>query len=695
MNELIAAIVRSRPASAALLLILCGSIYANAVGNAFQYDDRHAIVENDHIRSLGNIPSFLTHPEYFSRDADKAMYRPLFLTSMALNYAWSGADTASYHLVSILLHALTSILVWLLFLELRLSACLALLGAALFAAHPLATEPVNYVSSRSELMVALFVLASLWLYLRSDPRQALPRRRALVFLRAGSIACFAAALGSKEVGIMLLPLLVLVDRLGERGWRSQVATYAPYGVLAGIYLLYIRSFVGTALAGDPVRSMSQQLGTQLKALPYYAKLIVMPTGLTVHHSFAESSVAEADALLALLSIASLAAVTAGWARGRGRGRRGGGRLVGFGLVWIVVVLLPTLVVPLNVLVNEHRLYLALVGALLAVLGLERIEAFRGMLWGGPVLVLLLAVHVVRQNPVWADEGTLWSNALRRAPTAVEPYVYLGNHARVQDRPRRAVELFEAALELEPDNLSARNNLANAHRELGQWEQAISLYEDILKEHPEQSDVHYNAARAYQDAGDLASARRHYLAVDSTSHHVDLALNNLGTLWEEDGRPDSAAAYYRAALSHEPTSVDAGRNLRRLERALPGLAPKLNAHGEHAITIELCRQLLSLDPQGRQALWYLATSLFEYARTQTDRAVAARAYAQSLAANRQLVRHHPRHWYGQLQLANALETTNAPGEALQVYELLISGCDDAGIRQQAVSRHRSLKARSAP
>lgn len=682
MRVLTAAIASSRLASLMLLLVICSAIYANAVGNAFQYDDRHSIVENRHIRSLANIPAFFSHPEYFSRDEEKAMYRPLLLATFALNHSWSGYETWSYHLVNILLHALASIVVWLLFIELRLSVCLALLGGVLFAVHPLATEPVNYISSRSELMASLFLMASLWLYLCSEPGKSVPAGRSLL-ARFASVGCFAAALGSKEIGIVLPALMLMTDRLDGRRWRTQATVYLPYVVTAAAYLIYIRSLVSTAIVDDPMRSLSEQFGTQLKALPYYLKLVVMPTGLSVHHAFTVSSLVDATAMLALLGISTLV-VMIGWYGVKGRRGRGGAKdgLVGFGLAWMVVVLLPTFIVPLNVLVNEHRLYLALVGALLAVLGMNRFESLRGILWGGPALGLLFMVLVVRQNSVWSDEGSLWANANKRSPAAIEPHVYLGNHARTQNNPQQALGHFKDALELDPDNIVASNNLANAYRDLRQWKTALAIYQNVLELNPSWSDVRYNAARTFQDAGDLEAARTHYLLVDSTSYHFDLALNNLGTLFEEADKPDSAAFYYRTALEHRPTNVDARANLRRLQRKLPSFTHTMKADGRHGTVVELCRQLLMVNPRDHEALWALTTTLWDTG-----------AYSQSLAVNEELVRAHPNHWSGALQLANALETAKDYQAAAVVYQGLISRCDDEDIRAAASSRYRRLQARS--
>ena len=101
MNGVLQKIAASSWISAAFLTVLVSGLYLSSLDNSFHYDDRHVIVENPHIRSLDRLPQFFLQPAYFSRDADKAMYRPLLLCSLALNYAWSGYQTYSYHLVNI------------------------------------------------------------------------------------------------------------------------------------------------------------------------------------------------------------------------------------------------------------------------------------------------------------------------------------------------------------------------------------------------------------------------------------------------------------------------------------------------------------------------------------------------------------------------------------------------------------------
>ena len=137
MNTFYAQATKKNAFSALLILVCLMLLYAPAVDNSFQYDDRHSIVENPHLRALNNWPAFFVDPTLFSRDADKAMYRPLVLLSLALNYAWSGYEPHSYHWFNIGIHALCSLLLWGILLRLGRPPWMALMGGLFCAASPL------------------------------------------------------------------------------------------------------------------------------------------------------------------------------------------------------------------------------------------------------------------------------------------------------------------------------------------------------------------------------------------------------------------------------------------------------------------------------------------------------------------------------------------------------------------------------
>ena len=139
--------------------------HVNSIPGSFHYDDAHSIVENPAIRTFETLLRILYDPAVFSGEPSMAMYRPLVVLSYVFNYAISPDSAFSFILFNLLLHAGVSLSV---FLLLR---CWSgdLWGAGsggLFAVHPINSQVVNYVSSRSESMAALGVLFSLWFALK-------------------------------------------------------------------------------------------------------------------------------------------------------------------------------------------------------------------------------------------------------------------------------------------------------------------------------------------------------------------------------------------------------------------------------------------------------------------------------------------------------------------------------------------------
>ena len=368
------------------LLCACalGMAYANSLGNGFHYDDSHSVLENPHVRHLGNIPSFFTDSAMFSHMASRAMYRPLVLTSLSLNY-WVGAyEPWGYHLVNLALHLMCAALVFVLGRTLGLRHLTAALSAMLFGLHPVQAEVVNYVSSRSQSLAALGYLLSLYCYaLFARPSDSRPARGGLTY--ALSVAAFAFALLSKSIALSL-PIVLLVwdglwwrarlraprslgddalsttaatpspaiaDRGGDLDGRFDLRHHLPFWVVAGAYLVIVWTQASKAL-GDPVRTLGAQLFTQIKAAAYYCFVVASPVQLSVEHQFSEStalfSVPVIASGLLLASVAWVVVRAVGW---------GHFPSAALPLVWAIVALLPSSVVPLNVLVNEHRLYLPL------------------------------------------------------------------------------------------------------------------------------------------------------------------------------------------------------------------------------------------------------------------------------------------------------------------------------------------------
>jgi tetratricopeptide (TPR) repeat protein len=514
--------------------LACWAVYLNSLENGFHYDDSHAIVENPHLRSLGQVPRFFADPAAFSREPAMAMYRPVLLTTFALNYAFGQHQVRGYHLVNLLLHSLAALLVFLVLKEVFASARAGWWGGMLFALHPVHTQAVNYLSSRSELLCGLGVLAALYL--------AGVRRR----WRPLAWGAYALALLSKEAAVVLVPLLALLEwrrPAPERAWKAHL----PFWGLTSIYLLAITAngFLPRSL-GQEVRPWGAHLCTQLKALVYYLQLGAMPVRLSAEHAFATSPDPWSGAvLLSLLLVFSL--LWCAWRAPRSR--------ASLGLAWFLAGLGLTFLVPLNVLVNEHRLYLPFAGLLLALpLGEGRLR------WAGAGFLAVLALLTWQRNPVWRDEYTLWQDAVAKAPGMFRVQGNWGLALYQRGQVQEALAAFGESLRLNPRYAKTWSNLGAVCEDLGRGEEAVRAYQQALALEPGLAGSHNNLGRLRLEQGRLDEAEAHLRQALALDPHCAPARVNLGRLRQRRGEYEEAAREYEEALRLDPSAAEALNNL---------------------------------------------------------------------------------------------------------------------------------------
>jgi protein O-mannosyl-transferase len=512
--------------------------YLNSLDGGFHFDDEHALVRNTHLRHLSSIPGYFVDSATFSAEPDMAMYRPLLQTTFALNHALTGYDATSWHVVNVLLHALAALGAYALFRGL-VAATPALFAALLFALHPAHSQAVNYLSSRSESMCMALVLWALVLF-RS--RQG-----------AWSALVYAAALMTKSAAVALLPAALLMQWLrpiDRHRWRPLL----PHGVVTAAYLGLINAegFLPRSLAQD-VRPLATQIWTQVKALLYYLQLAVIPRGGSVEHDFSlATSLREAPVLLAALALVSLLWLTLG-------ALSGGRRAVGLGSLWFIAALGVPLFIPLNVLINEHRLYLPLAGFSLALA--TSMVAWRSVPRFAPVLLCLFyGISSWTHNTLWESELSLWASAVDRAPNSSRAWSNLGLALQDEGDRASATRAYRKALVLNPGHARAWNNLGVLLEGSADFHGARSAYEQAARRSPNFSGPLANLGRLALAAGDLPGAGG-YLSQALSRNPRDLqALLHHGRLLQVHGQHDSAKAYFERVLELDPVSAAAANNL---------------------------------------------------------------------------------------------------------------------------------------
>ena len=294
--------------------------------------------------------------------------------SFALNYHWAGGNVCGYHILSLLLHVASSILVWR-FMLLTLNApsirttsiaslrpWIAFFCAAIFLTHPLQTQAVNYIVQRAVLLAAFFYLAALVLYIKANlawrAKGAFPRGQ-LYYL--GALVCAFLSVLSKEHAVSL-PFMICVYQwffFPDRKvfpWRRILPFFAVILIIPLAWHPFLSMGIKKTVE-DFGQGMSVQsyVLTQSKVILTYLKLLVVPFHQRVEYDY--SSVSSFWDPLVLCSVFSIMLLL-----GLAVVMRNNFRLMAFGIFWFLITLMPeSSFWPINDLIFEHRLYLPLLG----------------------------------------------------------------------------------------------------------------------------------------------------------------------------------------------------------------------------------------------------------------------------------------------------------------------------------------------
>ena len=220
---------------AVLLLLVCAGTFSNTLDNSLQLDDAYRVGSNPEVDRVWPPWRHFVDPRTSTSLPQIEAYRPLLPLSLSVNNAVSdrlGIERlAGYHLGNLAIHLAAGWLVYLLFCELLIHWSrlkwprerlldVAFGASLLFAIHPVAGVPVNYISGRDLLMMMLFLIAALLAYLRLRRLGDSPARWAV------ALGLFALSLIAKQNGVFV-PLLILLFELGPaRSVPRSLATWA-------------------------------------------------------------------------------------------------------------------------------------------------------------------------------------------------------------------------------------------------------------------------------------------------------------------------------------------------------------------------------------------------------------------------------------------------------------------------------------
>lgn len=501
MNAKIQSLWDALTGRAAPLLVIaaCALAYANALGGPFVFDDLPAIVESE----LLPPASFA---ECFAAPAGStASGRPLVALSFALNHALFGTEVTGWHATNLLLHILAALALLSLARETlgrrghEGGDAAALSIALLWSVHPLLSDAVNLVASRSELMVSLAYLCVL-LCLTKSAQAARP-------WTALCILASLCGMASKEV-MVTAPLIALAwDRAFLSGsWRA--AFSARRGLYLGLALswLLLAACVLSADRGESVTlgssavSPLQSLFTQAGALTHYLRLFFWPAQLSIDYAGWPVARSVAPVLPQLSLVLALAAVAL-W---RVRSNRTDGLLV----LSLFAILAPSSsVIPLTgELVAEHRMYLASAPLLaLFVLAVQRYLPSGALIALTLLLTPALLMLTRARNEEWSSARAIWESATEARPTNARAWNSLGVALEGEGELDEAAAAWREALVHKPDDYHAHGNLGEHYTRQNDGARAIGHYRSALSSKPDHLELRFNLGSLLLVTGDARGA----------------------------------------------------------------------------------------------------------------------------------------------------------------------------------------------
>jgi tetratricopeptide (TPR) repeat protein len=493
--------------------------------------------------------------------------RPLLMATYWLNYAISGTTTFSYHAVNLLIHTAAAVVVFFVLRQLlklasieRNAFLLSLFGAGLFLLHPLQSESAAYIAGRSELVSGFFLISAWLVFLNHfESRTTLSIALKILLLTA-------AALLGKESAISLPALLLVTDFYWNHASlhdqiRDRWKLYVPIvvgGLVAAVAI--IRSLDKAPSAGLSLENVTpfRYALTQCRAILTYLRLFLIPAGqsgdwqIPFYRSFADNG-----AWLYVLGILVLVGGIV-WSFRRSR-------LLSFGLLVFVLLLLPTSsVIPIKDALAERRMYIPIIGLVLALVAiLDKYQLDPAVLKVGSLAVLgLAAILTFQRSQVWGDDSGFWQDVLKKDPGNKRAHIDLANSYMRQRRFTEAMaeddvldkmdgvtertllsrvtvyevmQNYDLALDM-LHKTAAMHPTSSTYTEIGHLEaylghipESFAAFELALKLDPQYAPAHAQRGMIYLATGDNARASIDFHDALKSEPYNEIAMTGLSKL----------------------------------------------------------------------------------------------------------------------------------------------------------------------
>jgi tetratricopeptide (TPR) repeat protein len=557
------------------LLIVAATwvVFGQTAGYEFvNFDDDIYVYENPRMTSgltLHGIGWAFSHSYCY-------YWAPLPALSHMLDCQLYGLSPGGHHLINVLLHGATAVLLFLVLREITGALWRSAFVAGVFAIHPLRVESVAWVTERKDVLSGLFFVLALGAYVsyvrHLEGKGSRARYLAVAFL-------FAMGLMSKPSLVTLPFVLLLLDYWPLNRFGQPVSAGASaepirgkdsFSVLKGLLIEKIPLFALSAaycavtiLTANPVpveqRSISARLGNAIASYTAYLAQTFYPANLAVFYPFPASGIPPWKILLSLMLLATISVGVFALRRSQ--------RCLVVGWLWYLGMLTPMIgLIQVGAQARADRFtYLSQIGLLLLIAwGMGNLCASlryrRAVLGAAVAAVAALIASAHLQASRWKNSESLWRHTLTCTLDNNIAHNNLGTALLQMGRLDEAAVHFQKVLEVQPLNAEARNNLGNVFFQKGRVDEAVADYQKALEINPKLALARYNLGVAFLQNGRVHEAVWHFQAALEIEPDFAKAHYNLGIAFVQLGRVSEALVHYNKALEINPNYAEAEYNL---------------------------------------------------------------------------------------------------------------------------------------
>jgi len=571
-------------------------VYSNALSGSFLLDDVETIVNNADIWNTTSSDELCFYESWWklfntSGEAHRnRLFQPLTYLSFRFNYYTNALNPTGYHITNVALHVIASLLVYLVGKILfKGKRCLAAVCAALFSLHPIHTEAVDHLASRSEVLCAVFCLLSFLTYHKAvyDTSSGLK----MLFL---SLLYSVLAFLSKGVGITVLFLNAIWDLHHhsslssdiEKQYYNRKNIMLRFGTLAALCALMF-NFIPLTFEQNAVTAFENPLAANLGSSTYwlsvlyshfrYTKLLFVPTLSFDYSSDCVSLVDSFDDprnLWTLLTYLCLISLIAWSFKGNGK------TPMLISLSFFILPLLPysQIFFLSATFISERNLYIPSAGFCFAVTyllhcGSEKIYSRKTFGWICLIILFFSATTSYKHNPTWDNPIALSKNGLESCPNSTKALKMLASELEKLGQFSEAEEHYFQVLSLNPVDITSLGRLGKRALLRGDYTEALSKYKQIINQNPKPYhqfaylDVGYihwkyglkqKALEFFKYAASLY--RNPEYSAQHDPHYLGQAENFIGCLLMEEGFLEQSQDFFKQALGHQPQDCGYNNNL---------------------------------------------------------------------------------------------------------------------------------------